>query len=146
MTGDTLTRCPQGGEQVPKTWEFYTSPGGASVVRREITKCRLTRAEQIKLGQLMQRAQEGALLPKDCKDLKKGLRELRLDCGERIFRLFYSEADHDKAALLLAVKFMNKKATQGIVTDSGDIATARKRLSEWQNRNICDDQGRDTLK
>ncbi|MFF2518748.1 type II toxin-antitoxin system RelE/ParE family toxin [Streptomyces sp. NPDC058086] len=129
-----------------KRWEFYQTAVGADVVRKEMGKCRLTRAETIKLGKLMQRAQEGALLAKDRKDLRDGLLELRLDCGERIFRLFYGEVQGSNIALLLAVKFVNKKSTQGIATDPTDIETARKRLCEWQNRAKRDDQRPDTLK
>lgn len=127
-----------------KRWEFYQSPMGADVVRREIAKCRLAQAERAKLGKLMQRAQDGVLLPKDCKNLKDGLLELRLDCGERIYRVFYSEVD--QGLVLLAVKFVNKKAKQGIATDPSDIESARKRLAEWQSRENGNDEGVDALK
>lgn len=129
-----------------RRWVFYQSAMGADVVRKEMNKCRLTHAERVKLGKLMQRAQEDALLAKDRKDLKDGLLELRLDCGERIFRLFYGEVAGNNVAVLLAVKFVNKKSTQGIATDPTDIETARKRLSEWHTRANSDDQDTDALK
>ncbi|MFF7976859.1 type II toxin-antitoxin system RelE/ParE family toxin [Streptomyces sp. NPDC007905] len=123
-----------------KHWEFYQTALGADVVRREMEKCQLTRDERAKLGRLMDRAQRGELLPKDCKSLGSGLLELRLNCGERIFRLFYGEVEAASMAVLLAVKFVNKKSTQGIATDPSDIETARKRLNEWQTRSDRDDQ------
>ncbi|WP_382465163.1 hypothetical protein ACFIN9_10480 [Streptomyces noursei] len=64
--------------------------------------------------------------------------ELRLDCGECTFRLFYSEVE-GSGPILLALRFVNKKSTQGIQTDPGDIETARKRLPEWQSRSTSDD-------
>ncbi|MGW7260692.1 type II toxin-antitoxin system RelE/ParE family toxin [Streptomyces sp. NPDC054834] len=128
-----------------KRWEFYQTAVGADVVRKEMIKCRLTRTEKARLGRLMERAQKGGLLPKDRKDLRGGLLELRLDCGERIFRLFYSEVEGADLDLLLAVKFVNKKSTQGIATDPTDIETARKRLNEWQTRSKGDDQRPDAL-
>ncbi|MCF3137298.1 type II toxin-antitoxin system RelE/ParE family toxin [Streptomyces olivochromogenes] len=124
-------------------WEFYQTSVGADVVRKEMFKCQLTRDEKAKLGRLMERAQRGELLAKDRKDLRGGLLELRLDCGERIFRLFYGEVE--AANVLLAVKFVNKKSTQGIATDPTDIETARKRLNEWQIRSKRDDQRPDAL-
>ncbi|MGW8569805.1 type II toxin-antitoxin system RelE/ParE family toxin [Streptomyces niveus] len=116
----------------------------ADVVHKELAKCRLAKDDMIKLGRLMARAQEGTLLRKDSKNLGDGLHELRLDCGERIYRLFYSPAGND--LVLLALKFVNKKAKQGIATDPGDIESARKRLAEWQSRQSGDDHGGDALK
>jgi phage-related protein len=120
-----------------KRWGFYETPMGADVVAKELAKCRLAASERLRLGKIMERAANNALLPKDRKSLGGGLLELRLDCGERIFRLFYSETE-DSGPLLLALKFVNKKSTQGIQTDPGDIETARKRLSEWQTRTTSD--------
>lgn len=127
-----------------KRWELYRSSMDADVVRKEIDKCRLTQNERLRLGKIMSRAQEGALLPRDRKSLGLGLWELRLDCGERIFRLFYSEIE--SGPVLLALKFVNKKSSQGIATDPGDIETARKRLSEWQSRAGSNDSGSQPLK
>ncbi|OIK27644.1 type II toxin-antitoxin system RelE/ParE family toxin [Streptomyces malaysiense] len=128
-----------------KKWEFYRSPMDADVVHREIAKCRLTQHERVRLGKIMERAARDELLPKDRKPLGNGLWELRLDCGERIFRLFYSEVE-GAGPMLLALKFMNKKSTQGIQTDPGDIETARKRLSEWQSRSSDTDPPAEALK
>lgn len=61
------------------------------------------------------------------------------------FRLFYSEVPGE-GPLLLALKFINKKSTQGVKTDPVDIETARKRLSEWQNRQKGDDLAAEALK
>ncbi|MDT0418087.1 type II toxin-antitoxin system RelE/ParE family toxin [Streptomyces sp. DSM 41982] len=119
-------------------WVLYRSSVGAEVVQKEIDKCRLKRDEKIRLGAIMKRAAEGNLLPKDRKPLGEGLWELRLSCGERIFRLFYSEVK-GAGPVLLGLRFVNKKSTQGIKTDPGDIETARKRLAEWQSRTSGDD-------
>ncbi|MET7936057.1 type II toxin-antitoxin system RelE/ParE family toxin [Streptomyces sp. NPDC005322] len=128
-----------------KKWEFYRSSVDADVVQKEIAKCRLKRDEQVRLLKIMERTAGDELLPKDRKPLGDGLWELRLNCGERIFRLFYSEVE-GAGPLLLGLKFVNKKSTQGIKTDPGDIETARKRLSEWQNRQTGDGPADETLK
>ncbi|WP_324793404.1 type II toxin-antitoxin system RelE/ParE family toxin [Streptomyces cyaneofuscatus] len=109
----------------------------AEVVKKEIDKCRLKRDELVRLQKIMERTARDELLPRDRKPLGEGLWELRLNCGERIFRLFYSEVEGE-GPLLLALKFVNKKSTQGIKTDPGDIETARKRQSEWQTRSTSD--------
>ncbi|SDC98792.1 type II toxin-antitoxin system RelE/ParE family toxin [Streptomyces prasinopilosus] len=128
-----------------KKWEFYRSSVDAEVVQKEIAKCRLKRDELVRLQKIMERAASDELLPKDRKPLGDGLWELRLNCGERIFRLFYSEVE-GVGPLLLGLKFVNKKSTQGIKTDPGDIETARKRLSEWQTRQTGDDPATEALK
>ncbi|MFF8702504.1 type II toxin-antitoxin system RelE/ParE family toxin [Streptomyces albidoflavus] len=128
-----------------KAWELYRSSVGAEVVRKEIDKCDLKKHESVRLAKIMERALTGELLPRDRKPLGDGLWELRLNCGERIFRLFYSEVPGE-GPLLLALKFLNKKSTQGIKTDPVDIETARKRLSEWQNRQKGDDLAAEALK
>lgn len=128
-----------------KKWVFYRSPMGAEVVGKEIAKCRLSGHEKVRLGAIMERAARAALLPKDQKSLGEGLRELRLDCGDRIFRLFYSDLE-GAGPMLLALKFVNKKSTQGIRTDPGDIETARKRLSEWRSRTLGDESSVEPLK
>ncbi|MEV7770542.1 type II toxin-antitoxin system RelE/ParE family toxin [Kitasatospora sp. NPDC086791] len=106
---------------------------GADVVRREIDKCKLKRFEIAKLQAIMERAATGTLRPPDVKHLGDGLLELRFEGEKRIFRLFYSEVD-DQGPVLLALKFINKKSTQGIATQPGDIDSARKRLTEWSRR------------
>ncbi|MFJ7591426.1 type II toxin-antitoxin system RelE/ParE family toxin [Streptomyces sp. NPDC097617] len=128
-----------------KKWELYRSSVEADVVQKEIAKCGLRRHELVRLQKIMERAAANELLPKDRKSLGEGLWELRLNCGERIFRLFYSEIE-GAGPLLLALKFVNKKSTQGIKTDPGDIDTARKRLSEWQTRQSGDDSAVEALK
>ncbi|MFE2111485.1 type II toxin-antitoxin system RelE/ParE family toxin [Kitasatospora sp. NPDC059463] len=106
---------------------------GADVVRREVDKCKLKRFETVKLQAIMERAATGTLRPPDVKHLGDGLLELRFEGERRIFRLFYSEVDN-QGPVLLAVKFINKKATHGIATDPDDIKSARKRLTEWNGR------------
>ncbi|MFE2407089.1 type II toxin-antitoxin system RelE/ParE family toxin [Kitasatospora sp. NPDC059408] len=106
---------------------------GADVVSREIKKCDLKRFEAAKLQAIMERAASGTLRPPDVKHLGDGLLELRFEGERRIFRLFYSEVDSD-GPVLLALKFINKKSTQGIATRSEDIEVARKRLTEWTTR------------
>ncbi|WP_330235590.1 type II toxin-antitoxin system RelE/ParE family toxin [Streptomyces sp. NBC_00566] len=128
-----------------KRWEFYRSPVDAEVVQKEIAKCRLKRDERVRLQKIMERAASDELLPKDRKSLGDGLWELRLNCGERIFRLFYSDVQ-GAGPLLLGLKFINKKSTQGIKTDPVDIETARKRLSEWQTRQSGDGTATEALK
>ncbi|MFD3648130.1 type II toxin-antitoxin system RelE/ParE family toxin [Streptomyces cyaneofuscatus] len=120
-----------------KTWQFYRSALDADVVQKEMAKCQLKQHERLRLGKIMERAANEELLPKDRKFLGEGLWELRLNCGERIFRLFYSLVDGE-SPVLLALRFVNKKSTQGAKTDPVDIDTARKRLSEWQNRPSSD--------
>lgn len=128
-----------------KQWGFYRSSVGADVVQKEIEKCGLRQHERVRLFKIMQRVAADDLLPKDRKPLGDGLWELRLNCGERIFRLFYSEIE-DAGPLLLALKFINKKSTQGAKTDPGDIDTARKRLSEWRTRQSGDASAAEALK
>ncbi|MFH9614483.1 type II toxin-antitoxin system RelE/ParE family toxin [Streptomyces pratensis] len=128
-----------------KKWELYRSSVGAEVVQKEITKCRLKRDELVRLQKIMERTARDELLPRDRKSLGEGLWELRLNCGERIFRLFYSEIEGG-GPVLLGLKFANKKSTQGIKTDPGDIETARKRLSEWQTRSVSDGSAPQALK
>ncbi|MGV9789549.1 type II toxin-antitoxin system RelE/ParE family toxin [Streptomyces sp. NPDC003435] len=128
-----------------KRWEFYRSPVDAEVVQKEIAKCRLKRDESVRLLKIMERAASDELLPKDRKSLGDGLWELRLNCGERIFRLFYSKVQ-GAGPLLLGLKFINKKSTQGIKTDPVDIETARKRLTEWQTRQSGDGTAAEALK
>ncbi|WP_033250829.1 type II toxin-antitoxin system RelE/ParE family toxin [Kitasatospora phosalacinea] len=110
---------------------------GADVVRKEIEKCKLKQFENVRLVAIMERAAEDNLLPKDAKSLGDGLKELRIEGDNRIFRLFYADADDD-GPVLLALKFINKKSSQGIATSPRDVETARKRHAEWRNRVMRD--------
>lgn len=121
---------------MPRRWEFYRSAMGADVVHKELDKCKLKRDERTRLGTIMTRAVERRLQPKDFKPLGDGLRELRIEGEGRTFRLFYAE--EEGGLLLLALKFVNKKSTQGIATRPEDIETARKRLVEWRARDERD--------
>lgn len=116
-----------------KRWELYRSSIGADVVAREIAKAKLRREEQARVAAIMARALAGKLQRGDIKPLGDGLKELRIDGDSRIFRLFYADVDND-GPVLLALKFINKKSTQGIATPPRDIETARKRLAEWRNQ------------
>ncbi|MFD8967447.1 type II toxin-antitoxin system RelE/ParE family toxin [Streptomyces sp. NPDC059568] len=112
-----------------REWDFYTTEGGASPIKKELAKCKLTRAEQAKLRTLMERVRLNQTLAGDVKSLGGDILEIRLDGDHRIFRLLYSE-ERD-GLLLLGLSFFQKK-TQA--TPPGRKLTANRRLKDWRKR------------
>ncbi|MGW6850313.1 type II toxin-antitoxin system RelE/ParE family toxin [Streptomyces virginiae] len=112
-----------------REWDFYVTEGGACPVQKELTKCKLTRAENARLKILMERVRTRQTLSGDVKSLGGDLLEVRLDGDHRIFRLLYAE--ESDGLLLLGLTFFQKK-TQA--TPAVPKATAKRRLRDWRKR------------
>ncbi|MFD5508924.1 type II toxin-antitoxin system RelE/ParE family toxin [Streptomyces sp. NPDC127051] len=117
------------GWALGREWDFYVTEGGACPIKKELAKCKLTRAEAARLKTLMDRVSKRQTLPGDVKSLGGDLLEIRLDGDRRIFRLLYAE--ERGGLLLLGLTFFQKKTQATPVVPK---ATAKQRLKDWRKR------------
>lgn len=111
-----------------REWQYYHGPGGRNSVLKEIKKCGFSKRELADLQVLMDRHSAGRTLRHDYKPLRDGVHELRLSGNNRIFRLYFGNADD--GLVLLALHFAPKKKQK----DDDAIDLAVRRLKEWQQR------------
>lgn len=110
-------------------WHFYEAPGGGDPVRKDVADALgHDKKGRARLADLMERIKTGATLPRDVKDLKRGLFEARLTHQGCEYRLFF--AKEEGGLLLLGLHFARKKAQ----TIKRAIDLARERLADWDNR------------
>lgn len=113
-----------------REWEFFRPEGEGRQVEREILKLGLSKWEAGRLADVMDRALERRLLPREVKPLRDGVFEIILNGHNRSFRLMFAEVRG--GMVLLALKFISKKKQ----VDRDAVEVAVKRLKDWQRRHL----------
>lgn len=109
-----------------RRWELYRTASGGVPVRKEIEKCSLTLVEQAKVQAIMDRVAEGRARPLDVRQLRDGVREVRVRVAQRRLRLLFAQAGD----VLLALHFFAKQQQ----IEARHIDLAAERLREWRAR------------
>ena len=111
-----------------RRWEFYRTASGGAPVRKEIKKLSLTVAEQAKVQAIMDRVAEGRTRPQDVRQLRDGVREVRVRVANRRLRLLFADAGDGE--VLLALHLFAKQQQ----IEARHIEVAVDRLREWRTR------------
>lgn len=111
-----------------RRWEFYDTVAGGGPVQKEIEKCRLSINEQAKVQAIMDRVAQGMARPGDVKELRSGVREVRVRSGKRQLRVLYAELG-DRAVLLALHVFQKQRPVE-----ARHIDLAVDRLRDWRAR------------
>lgn len=123
---------PNPGEQAPPSkplgnWRWYKSDAGSDVVRDEIKEL-LPRDAETAIRVAMNRYRDGHHLPREHKNLGKGLHELKVDHEGATFRLYFAVVGPGiPLALHAAAKTSRQDQNRAMVL-------AYKRLAEWLAR------------
>lgn len=111
-----------------RRWEYYTAPGGRDAVIKEFRRLEVWEVARVEEVMLRVKTGEG-LRPGDVKPLGRDLYELRVNCGNRSFRLIFAYTE--RGAVLLAVHLFVKKTRK---TPQPALELAEQRLKDWRSR------------